>query len=339
MARRIRGRLHEWKVRAAAQCRLYGDTGRPVQAHICPTDRCNLSCHQCDIWRKPVGRELSTEAWQRVLEELAGLSPGMSVNFSGGEPFLRQDLVALIAFATRLGMTASANTNGLLIDDTMARRLHDAGLDILYVSLDGATEATHDRIRNRPGLFRRVMHALDALSRVPRPRVVIATILHRGSIPEVAALAELCDARGIQVVFKPVYQPFGQPYNPGWYRDDPWLPGDMEAVDRALDFLIALRRQGGPICNDAAQLEAFKQYFRAPVQPNGLACRAGFQDVAFDARGQVLACYHLPPIGNVQSASLVDVWWGREAALRRQEVSGCRRTCNLQNCNFAAFPV
>ena len=339
MIERMRNRLAVLRARIPAQFRPHGDTGRPSQAHICPTDRCNLQCHQCDIWRKPTGGELPTEAWQRVLRELADLSPGMSVNFSGGEPFLRRDMLELIACATGLGLTVSANTNGLLMNATMARRLFDAGLDILYVSLDGATPASHDAIRNKPGLFHKVMEALDALATVPKPRVVLATILHAGSLDEVGDLLQLCRDRGLQIVFQPIYQPFGQPFNPNWYRDNPWLPRDMNAVDRALDQLVDARRRGGPVCNEAAQLEAFKGYFRAPTQPNGLSCRAGFTDVSFDARGHLLACYHLAPIGNVRSAGVAELWWSAEAARRRQEVAGCRRTCNLQNCNFDGFSV
>ncbi len=338
MARRAWSRLAEWRLRARAQVRLYGDPGRPVQAHICPTDRCNLSCRQCDIWRRPAAEELTTEEWQDVLVQLAALGgPGMSVNFSGGEPFLRDDLVDLIAFAVSEGMTVSANTNGWLIDDEMARRLEHAGLDILYVSLDGARPATHDRLRNRAGLFDRVMGALDALSRVPRPRVVVASILHRELVPEVEELLALCASRGLQVVFQPVYQPFGQAYDPGWHEGNPLLPRDLEAVDRAIDRLVAMRRRGDLVCNEEAQLQAFRGYFRAPTQPNGLSCRAGFRDISFNPRGDVLACYFLAPIGNVRKADLASIWWGREAALRRQEVAGCRRTCNLQNCNFGAI--
>lgn len=320
--------------RAAAQLRLYGDPGRPTQIHLCPTDRCNLTCRQCDIWRIDPGPELSTEEWKRVLEECAHLCGPASLNFAGGEPFTRPDLVPLIAHSTALGFTVSANSNGLLVDRTLAEQLRDAGLDILYLSLDGASPDSHDRIRNRPGGFERVLRACDALDAVQGPRVVLAAILHRLSVPEAQEMLALARSRGYSIVFQPLYQTFAEPFDLTWYQRSPWMPQDWLELDAQLDALIAARLSGAPILNEARQLEAFKRYFRAPTLPNGLGCRAGFSDIAFDPYGNVLMCYHLRPVGNVRQAPVASLWWGREAAWRRQEVASCPRTCNLQNCNF-----
>lgn len=321
-------------LRVGAQLRLYGDPGRPTQIHLCPTDRCNLACRQCDIWRIDPGPELTTDEWKRVLDECAELAPAASLNFAGGEPFVRNDLVTLIEYGVKLGFTVSSNTNALLIDDEMARRLFDAGLDILYISLDGGTELSHDTIRNRPGTFRKVMKAFDAVDRFARPRVVIAAILHRLSVPEAPLMLELARSRGYQIVFQPLYQTFAEPYDPTWYQRSPWMPDDLILLDQQLDMLIAEKRADGPVCNDMRQLEAFKGYFRAPTLPNGLGCKAGFKDIALDPYGNFLVCYHLRPVGNVRQTSLAELWWGKETAERRQEVAQCPRTCNLQNCNF-----
>jgi MoaA/NifB/PqqE/SkfB family radical SAM enzyme len=58
------------------------------------------------------------------------------VNFFGGEPLLDPRLPGYVRFAKSKGLTAVADTNGLLLDDGMAAGLKDAGLDGLYVSLD-----------------------------------------------------------------------------------------------------------------------------------------------------------------------------------------------------------
>lgn len=327
-------RVQRWLMRSAAQLRLYGDPGRPSQIHLCPTDRCNLTCRQCDIWRIDPGPELTTLEWKRVLDECAELCGPASLNFAGGEPFTRPDLVELIEHSTRLGFTVSANSNGLLVDKTLALRLKDAGLDILYLSLDGASPESHDRIRNRPGGFERVMKACDALDAVSGPRPVFAAILHRLSVPEAGALLGLARARGYPIVYQPLYQTFAEPYDPSWYQRSPWMPMDWVELDAQLDALIAEKQRDAPILNEARQLDAFKRYFRAPTLPNGLGCRAGFSDIAFDPYGNVLMCYHLRPVGRVQEQSVHAVWWGEDAAWRRQEVASCPRTCNLQNCNF-----
>ena len=332
-------KMREWIPRARAQWRLYGDPGRPTQIHLCPTDRCNLTCRQCDIWRIDPGDELSTKEWKDVLDQIADLTGAASLNFAGGEPFIRHDLPELMEHAVHLGFTVSANTNGLLITDDMAERLHDIGLDILYISLDGATAETHDRIRNRKGTFRKVLQAFDRLDRYGAPRVVIAAILHRHSIPEAGDLLELARSRGYQIVFQPIMQTFSEPYDPQWYRRSPLIPTDYVELDRQLDHLIAVKRDHGPICNAIAQLESFRSYFRAPTLPNGLRCKAGFQDISLDPYGNFMVCYHLRPAGNVRKTPIRELWWGAEAAVRRQEVASCPRTCNLQNCNFERHEV
>lgn len=326
--------LQRQLMRLGAQFRLYGDPGLPNQIHLCPTDRCNLTCRQCDIWRIDPAPELTTEEWKRVLNECAALCPGASLNFAGGEPFVRTDLVELIEHGVKLGFTVSANSNGLLVDDELAKRLYDAGLDILYLSLDGGTPQSHDTIRNRPGAFNKVMRAFDALDRVGRPRVVIAAILHRLSVPEAPQMLNLAKERGYQIVFQPLYQTFAEPYDPTWYQRSPWMPDDFVMLDEVLDTLILEKRNDGPICNEARQLEAFKGYFRAPTLPNGLGCKAGFKDIALDPYGNFLVCYHLRPVGNVRERHIESLWWGKQTAERRQEVVDCPRTCNLQNCNF-----
>jgi len=331
---RWQSRASELRLRMLAQSRLFGDPGRPTQVHLCPTDRCNLTCRQCDIWRISPGPELTTTDWKRVLDELADLIGHGALNFAGGEPFLRPDLPELIEHGVKLGFEVSANTNGLLIDEELVRRLHDLGLDILYLSLDGARAKTHDRIRNRPGSFKKVMKALDILQRFGRPRAVIAAILHRHSVPEALEMLELVRSRDCQIVFQPIMQTFSEPYDPSWPERSSLLPDDFLVLDRQIDQLIQVKRDHGPICNEVAQLEAFKGYFRAPTMTNGLTCKAGFKDVALDPYGNFMVCYHLRPAGNVRESSIKSLWWGRDAAIRRQEVASCIRTCNLQNCNF-----
>lgn len=319
-----------------ARWTLHGDVGLPTQIHVCPTDRCNLKCRQCDIWRIKPAPELTTEEWKHILAEISAWAGPVSLNFAGGEPFLRPDLVELIAFAVDQGFTVTSNTNGTLIDAAMARRLYEAGLDVLYVSLDGFTAATHDHIRNKAGLFDTLMRHLDHLDALPGPRVILATILHRRSVHEVELGLDLVRRRGYQLVVQPLYQTFGEPFDPEWYRRSALFPDDLVAVDQALDTLIAVKRADGPVCNPVEQLHAMKGYYRAPTLPNGKSCKAGFGDLSLDPYGNFHLCYHLRPLGDVRRHGVRALWESKESAVLRQEVASCPRTCNLLNCNFGA---
>ena len=133
-----------------------------------------------------------------------------------------------------------------------------------YGPIDGR-EATVDASRGRAGSWRKVMEACDRLDRVGRPRVVIACILHAGNAAEIPELLAWVKSRGYELVVQPLYQNFGDnAHEPGWWRRSHLWPTDLAPIDEALDVLIAERRSGGKVCNDARQLEGFRGYFRAP---------------------------------------------------------------------------
>ena len=261
------------------------------------------------------------------------------LNFVGGEPFLRRDLEDLMARATGQGFTVSFNTNGWLVTAERARRAHEAGASIAYVSLDGMSAATVDHSRGRVGSYDKSRSAIARFQALGSPRVVIACILHAHNAPEIPALLHWVREEGLQIVVQPLYQNFGNnAYDPGWWRTSPLFPRTPEqlsALDHALDVLSAERLRGGPVCNAVAQLQAMKHHFRSPELDNGQSCRAGHTDLSFDPQGNIRLCYFLEPVGTIFEPTPIPIIWDRVATLRRRwEVSRCERACNLLNCNF-----
>lgn len=312
--------------------------GRPTQVHLSVTDRCFLPCKHCDIWKNE-DADLPTAVWMDVLDRLAEWVGPASVNFVGGEPLLRRDLEDLMARATALGNTVSFNTNTWLLKPHRVQRLADAGVSIAYISMDGAREATVDHSRGRKGSWRKNLAAMDLLDRVPNPRVVVASILHGGNAEEVPELLQLVKDRGYQLVVQPLYQTFGRvEYDPDWWRRSefwPWDEGRLQALDAALDLLSVERLKGGPVCNAVGQLQAMKGYYRKPDGFNGLTCKAGHSDIAFDPQGNIRLCYFLEPVATVFDWSPLAAIWDAPRTLRRRwQVSRCERHCNLLNCNF-----
>ncbi len=109
-------------------------TDHPVLAHIIPTRRCNLACEYCneyDDFSKPV----PTDQMLARIDQLAALGTSI-ISFSGGEPLLHPDLDALIARIRHHGKIAGMITNGFLLNADRIRRLNDAGLDHMQISID-----------------------------------------------------------------------------------------------------------------------------------------------------------------------------------------------------------
>jgi MoaA/NifB/PqqE/SkfB family radical SAM enzyme len=128
--RTISRRLREAKLLAKGAL----DTDHPIMAHIIPIRRCNLSCTYCneyDDFSKPVPLDVI----QHRLELLGNLKTGV-ITLSGGEPLLHPELDEIIRSIRRYATLAGMITNGYLLTAERVRRLNDAGLDYLQISID-----------------------------------------------------------------------------------------------------------------------------------------------------------------------------------------------------------
>jgi MoaA/NifB/PqqE/SkfB family radical SAM enzyme len=107
---------------------------QPVNVHLIPIRRCNLSCRYCneyDDHSPPV----PTDEVLRRIDRLAALGTGI-ITLSGGEPLLHPDLDVIVGHIRRRGAIATLITNGYLLTGDRIRRLNRAGLDHLQISID-----------------------------------------------------------------------------------------------------------------------------------------------------------------------------------------------------------
>jgi 12,18-didecarboxysiroheme deacetylase len=126
------------------------------------TKACNLKCIHCyakaDNKRAP--DELTTEEGYKLLDDLAQFGSPV-ILFSGGEPLVRPDILDLINRAVKLGLRTVISTNGVLIDDSLAKELKKLGVSYVGISLDGWKEV-HDKFRGVKGAFEKVISAVSA---------------------------------------------------------------------------------------------------------------------------------------------------------------------------------
>ena len=173
---------------------------RPFQVLLQVTNRCNMQCSFCDFWPNGVAPrdELTRAEFARLSEELAGLGTFL-VSIEGGEPLVRPDLVDIVrAFAVR--HIPLLYTNGWYVDEAIARRLWDAGLAQVGVSIDYASADRHDGRRTLAGAFARAWRAVEIL-RDTAPhggrQVHVMTVLMRDNAEEIDALLTLSAAAGV----------------------------------------------------------------------------------------------------------------------------------------------
>lgn len=109
-------------------------TNHPVLAHVIPMRRCNLACGYCNEY-DDVSKPVPIETMYQRLDHLADMGTNI-ITISGGEPLLHPDLDLIVGRIRRRGMIAGMITNGYLLVADRIKRLNDAGLDHLQISID-----------------------------------------------------------------------------------------------------------------------------------------------------------------------------------------------------------
>jgi MoaA/NifB/PqqE/SkfB family radical SAM enzyme len=133
-------------------------TNIPSLIVISPTMRCNMDCTGCYAGRYSKEGEIDTATLDRIITEGKELGIYFYV-ISGGEPFLREDLLEIAE--KHSDAVFMVYTNGTLIDEHLARRLAELGNMSPAISIEGMETETD--ARRGPGTFKAVMAAMDHL--------------------------------------------------------------------------------------------------------------------------------------------------------------------------------
>ena len=128
--------------------------------------RCNLTCKHCYAFSADhdYPGELSTSEVFGVMDDLKAFRVPALI-LSGGEPLLRPDIFEIAQRAKAMDFYVGLSTNGTLIDEPLARRIHDTGFDYVGISLDGIG-TTHDKFRRLQGAFDRSLAAVRHLQKL-----------------------------------------------------------------------------------------------------------------------------------------------------------------------------
>lgn len=154
------------------------------------TYACPLHCSYCsnplalDDYRD----ELTTEEWQRVIAEAAGLGV-LQLHLSGGEPMQRHDIVDLVQCANKLGMYTNLITSGLGFSTRRAEQLRDAGLDHIQVSMQADEQALSDRIAGTASFERK--HVATRLVKQLGWPLTLNVVLHRQNIDRIEGILDM----------------------------------------------------------------------------------------------------------------------------------------------------
>lgn len=158
------------------------------------TSRCNLKCTHCYAATEGTPEELSTGEALDVIDDLAAFGCPVLL-FSGGEPFVRPDILTLARHAAQKGLRVVFSTNGTLIDARTASEIKAIGVSYAGISIDGMEKA-HDRFRASQGAFQRSLAGIRHC-REAGVKVGLRVTMTRDNVGEIPAIFDLMEAERI----------------------------------------------------------------------------------------------------------------------------------------------
>ncbi|MBI5486987.1 MAG: radical SAM protein [Deltaproteobacteria bacterium] len=297
---------------------------------------CDARCIHCGSSAgAPRPAELDTPEALALCDALADLGVP-HVTLSGGEPLLRPDWEQLAARLVARDVAVELISNGLALDDDVARRIARSGVRSVTLSIDGP-EAIHDALRGVRGAFSRAVAAAARLRRQGLP-VGAATQINARNIDRLEELElALCDA-GFQGWQLQLTMPHGR------CAEHADLVVPPAAVLRIVDFVLAARARRKLPAYAADNIgwmlrcEPLLRSRKDPPESFYPGCQAGLGVIGLASDGTVRGCLSLPPAfdeGNVRDRPLAAIWHDESlfAFNRRFRASDLTGAC--AECPFA----
>ena len=117
--------------------RAFASTKHPVLVHIVPMRRCNLACTYCNEYDK-TSDPVPIDVMLKRIDKLAEFGSSV-ITISGGEPMMHPEIYEIIARIRHHGMIAGLISNGYYFQVDKIKKLNEAGLDYLQISIDNVT--------------------------------------------------------------------------------------------------------------------------------------------------------------------------------------------------------
>ncbi len=261
----------------------------PLSVHIGLTNRCNNRCRYCRFDRLAQKDVWTTEALEKLLGEMKKAGT-RRVQFTGGEPMLRDDIGRVLSRAKSLGMFVGLSTNGYRVAER-AGELEPA--DIVQVSYDGPPEI-HGYLRGEESV-REAREAIEALL-ARGNKVWTTTVLTKVNAPYIEDVLNHARERGITANFV-LLDFFDDPeghFHPSLREIRDLVLGGEERRE-ALRKLIELKRAGAPV---GGSLPYFQNALDWPYDDRVTSsepsphyrCWAGRALAHLEADGKLYAC-------------------------------------------------
>ncbi len=188
-----------------------------TRIYVEPTNACNLNCRICvrRSWEEPEGY-MKMEDYKKLIEGLKSINTVQKISFWGfGEPTLHPNLAEMIFSASQLGISTEIITNALNLDKNKSKKLIEAGLQTLIVSVDGALPQTYSEVRSDANLDKVKQNLVQLKEQRLRagqnnPEIGIEFVVMRKNYHELRYLRQLAYELGASFIFLTNVLPYSE---------------------------------------------------------------------------------------------------------------------------------
>jgi MoaA/NifB/PqqE/SkfB family radical SAM enzyme len=288
-------------------------THRPVpdQFSIAVMRACPNDCIHCSAPSRQ-GELLESSVVKDAISQAMDMGSYL-ITFDGGEPMLRKDLPDLVSSVDDRAI-ATSFTSGYHLTPEMARRLKEAGLYAVRISIDSPFEKEHDRVRGRSGAYH---DALDGVKNALEAGLLVDLFMVTSphNIDHLEDAFSLATNLGVHELSFYEIVAVGR-----WasHEDEVLTNADVLRLER---FHKEKNRGPGPRVSALPYL----------LGPEMFGCFAGRRWIHVDGAGEALPCAYMPlGFGNIKEKSLKEIW---KEMTRYQWFQG-RCSCQMRDHEF-----
>lgn len=300
---------------------------RPFYVHYYITRRCVFRCKMCSIWKYGnVQEELPVERIAELARRLRRIGVP-NVVFTGGEPFIREELPEITRSFKDAGITVRVQTTGAkIVTPERIDAVVDAGAEHFTVSLDSLDPGTQDAICNTKGLWDCAVNTIKHIvKRLPKSVNVVNTVVSRANIEELPQIVEFVNGLGAYASLVPVHLlPSAEQENliRNYAEEMTFKPGDEYLIDEAYDAVTEMKRRGMRIGASMKFLEESREALK--TGDYSFACDAGRLYFVVFPDGSLSPCDEIAPFCNVLDDDFLNYFDSQEYS---QKVSELIRPC------------
>lgn len=293
----------------------------PRSAIVAVLDRCDAKCVMCNIWKEHHRDEVNLSYFKTLPPSLK------SINITGGEPFMREDLPEVIRILDERchhpRMVISSNGfNTKKICEKMIRIQTVSPRVGVRISVDGFG-AMHDQVRRIPGGFQKCMNTIEALQEIGVKDLGLSFTISPMNLGDVVKVYQL--TRSLKIQFTLTHA-----QNSEFYFK-------TEANDFTLDRNELFRQFNELVSCELKSLHPkrwFRAYYDKGVYEYGLGkrvlknCSAASSFFFSSARGEIYPCPVLnKKVGDANAETFEKVWQSEEARQTREIAKDCPKKC------------